>query len=113
MGLKKRIVFGVVLGAFLGLFCILGIGFRLGFEGNELLLISAWYNRVLMGFLVATTGNLYITKGWINSILRGGFIGMFVSLAWFISTAFIDPLGFIAGIVYGVVIDIVLTRAEP
>jgi hypothetical protein len=33
-----------------------------------------------------------------------------VSFALFVATDFLDPVGFLAGIVYGVIIDVVATR---
>lgn len=103
--MKKRIIYSSLLGTFLGLFCILGIGLRLGFEGNTLFLFSAWYNRIVMGLLIGLATPLVITKGRSNPYLRGGLLGLVVSFAWFASTDFVDPMGFVAGIAYGIIID--------
>jgi len=43
-------------------------------------------------------------------VLRGTLLGLMVFLAFFISTEFRDPVGFIAGIGYGIIIDYVATN---
>ena len=111
--MKKRIIISVILGALLGIFCIIGIGFRLGFEGNSLFLFSAWFNRIIMGLLIGLATPLIITKGKSNSFIRGTLLGLLVSFGWYASTGFVDLLGFLAGIAYGIIIDAVATWAAP
>jgi len=41
---------------------------------------------------------------------RGAFIGLVVSFAFYSSTGFDEPVGFIAGIIYGVIIEYVATK---
>lgn len=96
-------------GALLGVFCIIGIGYRVGFAGNELFLFSAWFNRVLMGLVVGLAAEAEFMKGqapW----TRGALLGLLVSLAWFLSTDMRDSPGFLAGIAYGVAIDWLATK---
>ena len=107
--MHKRLWLGILLGALLGIFCIIGIGYRLGYEGNEMFLFAAWYNRVIMGILIGLAGSVNILKGKFNSLTRGALLGTLVSLDWFISTDFRDPLGFAAGIGYGIIIDAAVT----
>ncbi len=108
--MNKRLRDSLLLGAVLGIFCIIGIGLRLGFEGNALFLFSAWYNRVILGLVIGLAAPLVFIKGSANRFIRGGVLGLLVSFAWFASTDFIDPLGFAAGIVYGVIIDALITN---
>lgn len=110
--MKKRLVISILLGAFLGIFCIIGIGSRFGFVGKELFLLSAWYNRVLMGLAIGLASPLVLFKNslTLNSLVRGLLLGFLVSLAWFVDTGWVDPLGFLAGLVYGVIIDVVATK---
>lgn len=111
----KRLGLATLLGAVLGIFCIIGASGRVGgWVGNEILLIGLWYNRVIMGILIGFAGTLELIKNrtkskWINSILRGLILGLLVSLQFFLSTVFLDPPTFLAGIAYGVIIDLITT----
>jgi len=111
----KRIGLGTLLGAILGIFCIIGAGGRVGgWTGNEILLIGLWYNRVIMGVLIGFIGELLLFKNektgkWLNPIVRGAIFGLLVSLQFYLSTIFLDLLTFLAGIMYGIIIDLVCT----
>jgi hypothetical protein len=111
----KRIILATVIGAVLGIFCILGAGGRVGgWIGNEILLIGLWYNRVIMGILIGFAGDLNFIKigknsKWVNSILRGALFGLLVALQFYLTTSFLDLLSFLAGIMYGIIIDILST----
>ena len=108
--MKKTLGLSILLGAILGIFCIIGIGYRVGFQNNELFLISAWYNRVIMGLVIGLVVSLKMTPGKkAISFIRGALLGLGVSFAWFLSTEFRDPMGFAAGILYGVIIDMTAT----
>jgi len=106
----RRLIVAVGVGAVLGLFCIIGAGKRLGVQGNELFLLATWFNRVLIGLVVGLAGDIKITDGWKNAAIRGAAIGFIVSFAFFLSTAFKDLPGFIAGIIYGFIADLVATK---
>jgi len=108
---KKRILIALLTGAILGIFCIVGVGTRIGFE-NSVFLIAMWYNRVVMGLLIGLAGEIKIIKGPRNVFIRGVLIGLFVSSAIFLSTEFRDVPSFFAGIVYGIIIDFVATKYE-
>ncbi len=109
--MKNRLFLATILGVILGIFCIIGIGFRLGFEGNGLFLFSAWYNRVIMGIIIGLAGGIVlIKKPTTNSLIRGACLGFIVSLSWYVASEARDVLGFIAGIIYGVVIDFITTK---
>ena len=109
----KRIGIATILGSILGIFCILGASGRVGgWAGNEILLIGLWYNRVIMGLLIGFAGDLdLIKKGnrskWLNTTLRGAILGFLVTLQFYLSTTFLDLLSFLAGIMYGVIIDVI------
>jgi hypothetical protein len=111
----KRVGFATILGAILGVFCILGASGRIGgWIGNEILLIGLWYNRVVMGVIIGFAGDFYLIKNgnrskWLNSTLRGSIFGILVSLQFYLTTSLLDLLSFLAGIVYGIVIDLLST----
>jgi len=107
---KKRLAIALICGALLGVFCIIGVSLRLGFTGNEFFIIATWYNRVIMGLVIGLAGGLNVIKGQFNSLLRGLLLGLMVSLALFLSTELRDPSGFMAGIVYGVIIDYLASK---
>jgi hypothetical protein len=111
----KRIGFATLLGAILGIFCILGASGRVGgWVGNEILLIGLWYNRVIMGLLIGFAGELHLIKNgnrskWLNSTLRGAVLGLLVTLQFYLSTSLLDLPTFLVGIVYGIIIDLLST----
>lgn len=106
---KKRILISLLTGAILGVFCIIGVGARIGYE-NYIFLVGMWYNRIIMGLLIGLAGDIQITKDSKNVLLRGALLGLIVSSAIFISTEFRDIPSFFAGIAYGVIIDFVASK---
>lgn len=108
--MNKRLVIAILTGAGLGIFCIIGIGWRLGFDGNGLFLVSAWFNRVVMGLAIGLAGSVKISGGALNRLWRGALFGLIVSFAWYLDTGFRDFMGFLAGIGYGIIIDWAATR---
>ena len=106
---KKRILIALLTGAILGVFCIIGVGARIGYE-NYIFLVGMWYNRVVMGLLIGLADSIQITRGAKNVLLRGALLGLIVSSAIFISTEFRDIPSFFAGIAYGVIIDFVASK---
>lgn len=106
---QRRILTALLTGAILGIFCIVGVGTRIGFE-NNIFLIAMWYNRIVMGLMIGFAGNLEIAKGFKNIIIRGTLLGLIVSGAIFLSTEFKDIPSLFAGIAYGGIIDFVATK---
>ena len=106
---KKRLLVSLITGAILGIFCIIGVGARIGYE-NYIFLIGMWYNRIVMGLLIGLAGDIQITKGAKNFLFRGALLGLIVSSAIFLSTEFRDIPSFFAGIVYGIIIDYAATK---
>lgn len=94
----------------MGIFCIIGVGLRLGFVGNEIFLAATWFNRVIMGLVIGLAGSVTLVKGEYNFLVRGFLFGFLISFSLLIATDFRDVTGFIAGIVYGVIIDFVATK---
>ena len=107
----KRMKISVLTGAFLGVFCIIGVGSRIGYTGNELYLLGMWYNRVIMGLIVGLSKDIIlIDNNRNNTVLRGLIIGTLVTTAIFLSTSFKDIPSYLAGVAYGIIIDYVSTR---
>lgn len=104
--LTKRLKISLAVGAVLGVFCIIGVGYRQGYTGNELYLFAMWYNRIIMGLLIGFAGN------WLDDrfVIRGLILGTLVTTAFFFSTAFRDWPGWLAGVAYGVIIDYFATK---
>lgn len=109
----KRLGVSVLLGAVLGIFCIIGVGSRVGIAGNELYLFGMWYNRVLMGVLIGFAGSWKLIQGeeknLKNAAVRGFILGIIVTSAIFFSTSLKDVPAWFAGVAYGVIIDVVAT----
>ncbi|ACV12455.1 hypothetical protein Huta_2288 [Halorhabdus utahensis DSM 12940] len=108
--MKRRLAIGILTGAFLGIFCIFGVGLRIGFAGNELFLFSMWYNRVVMGLVIGLAGGLQVVDSKYNVYVRGLLLGLVVSAAVTFTSEFRDLPSFAAGVAYGVIIDWVATR---
>lgn len=103
----KRLNLAIITGAILGLFCIIGISIRMGFAGNELFILASWINRVIMGIIIGLAPKLKNTN---DMIARGALFGFIISGSLYIATDFKDFTGFIAGIVYGMIIEYVASR---
>jgi hypothetical protein len=115
----RRIAITTITGAILGVFCIIGVGTRLvgGIEANIIFLTGMWYNRVIMGLMIGFADGLVIIKSsnernFVNAAFRGLIFGIIISSAIYLSSEFLDFLGWLAGFVYGVIIDVVATYLE-
>ncbi|MFH1667604.1 MAG: hypothetical protein ABH884_01100 [Candidatus Komeilibacteria bacterium] len=108
--MKKRLTIAIITGAVLGIFCVIGVGFRLGFSGNEIFILATWFNRVVMGLIIGLAGSLVVIRGEKNYLVRGFVLGLIISFSLYIATEFRDLVGFIAGIVYGLIIDYIATK---
>lgn len=109
--MKKRLAVSLVMGAVLGLICILGATLRHGgLAGRELFVGALYYNRLVMGLLIGLAGELQITKGKWNRVVRGALLGTLVSFAFYFSTGFEDVVSFLAGTLYGIIIELVVQR---
>ncbi len=100
----KRLTVSLLMGAILGVFCIIGAYVRFGPEREVFLLFSLWYNRLLMGLLIGLPlAKVSLSK----AIIRGAILGCAVSFAYYSATGFSDHMSFVAGIVYGMIIEAV------
>jgi hypothetical protein len=103
----RRVLVCIITGALLGIICIIGAQLRSGFERDAVYLFSFWFNRVLMGLVIGLAWNKLNT---LQAIGRGAILGLLVSLAFYSSTGFEDAIGFVAGIVYGIIIEYAALR---
>ena len=108
--MNKRLAIGIGMGAVLGVLCIIGVGLRLGFEGNRLFLFAMWYNRVVMGLVIGLAGGLRLIDSKHNVLVRGFVLGLVVTASITVTSEFRDWPSFFAGLAYGVIIDWVATR---
>ena len=97
----------VITGAVLGIICIIGAQVRSGSAHDAFYLFSFWFNRLLMGVVI---GLAWKQLNTLRAIGRGALIGLLVSFAFYSSTGFNDAVGFIAGIVYGIIIEYVALK---
>ena len=109
--MRKRLWVSLAMGAVLGVVCIVGATVRHGGLAGRVLFVGAlYYNRLLMGLLIGLAGELRVTRGQWNWLWRGALLGTLVSFAFYFSTGFEDVVSFVAGIIYGVIIELVLRR---
>ncbi len=105
--MKKRMKVSLISGAVLGVFCIIGALVRSGFQMEVYLLFALWYNRLLMGLLI---GLRWKKIGMPSLFIRGAILGLIISFAYYSATGFIDIVSFLAGIVYGMIIEYLAFR---
>ncbi|NLA33040.1 MAG: hypothetical protein GX864_03795 [Mollicutes bacterium] len=105
--MEKRMIKGLVGGALLGIVCVIGANIRSGFNSDLNFIFALWYNRVIIGLVIgAPWSNLKRNK----ELFRGGILGLLVSFAFYASTNFQDPISFIAGIIYGVILEAYINK---
>ncbi len=107
--MNKRMKVSLIGGALLGIACVIGAYIRSGFTASPNFVFSLWYNRIILGLIVGAPWAKIARK---KALLRGAFLGLLVSFAFFTSTGFQDPVSFVAGIVYGVILEWWLSRPE-
>jgi len=100
--MNKRLIIGLASGAVLGIFCIIGANLRYGGELSTAYLFSFWFNRLVMGLVI---GLLPVWNSPLKLTLRGLLMGFFISFAFYSATEFQDLTGFLAGGVYGIIIE--------
>ena len=107
--MKRRLIATLITGSILGVFCIIGATLRSTGDLEVSYLFAFWFNRVVMGlFIGLISWNLTLPK----RLLRGLVVGLFISLAFYSATSFSDTLGFLAGGVYGVIIEYIGFKFE-
>lgn len=107
--MNKRLIISIVMGSILGVFCIIGATLRNTETLAVSYLFSFWFNRVVMGLVIGLLG----TKlSLVKRLGRGFIIGLFISLAFYSATEFNDLMGFLAGGLYGIIIEFVAFKFE-
>ncbi len=107
--MKKRMITSLIGGALLGLVCVAGAYIRSGFTASPVFVFSLWYNRVIIGLAV---GAPWAKTTRTVALLRGSLLGLAVSFAFYCSTEFKDPVSFIAGVAYGAILELWLSRPD-
>lgn len=100
---SKRMKVSLLAGAALGVVCIIGALIRSGGVSGAVFLVALWYNRLLMGMVIGLMEDIKETP---RMILRGAVTGLIVSFAFYSADGFGDAVSFLAGIVYGVIIEL-------
>jgi uncharacterized membrane protein len=100
--MNRRMKEALIGGALLGIVCVVGAYIRSGATASPVFVFSLWYNRVIIGLAVGAPWK-ETSKG--KALLRGAILGLLVSFAFYSSTGFQDPISFVAGIVYGVILE--------
>ena len=104
---SKRMKVSLLAGAALGVVCIIGALIRSGGSSGAGFLFALWFNRLLMGMVIGLMEDIKETP---RLILRGAVIGLLVSFAFYSADGFGDAVSFLAGIVYGVIIELAARR---
>ncbi|MBW6466965.1 MAG: hypothetical protein K0B06_10705 [Brevefilum sp.] len=107
--MSRRLKEALIGGALLGIICVVGAYLRSGSTASPIVIFSLWYNRVIIGLAVGAPWN---ETSRIKALLRGALLGLLVSFAYYSSTGFQDHISFVAGILYGVLIEAWLTRSK-
>jgi len=107
--MNKRLINAIIVGAILGVLCIIGAYARSGNTASIGELFSLWYNRIIMGVVIGASWGK-TTKA--KSLLRGALLGLLVSFAFYSTTGYQDHVSFIAGILYGLIIEAWLSRSK-
>lgn len=107
--MSKRMRVSLIGGVLLGVVCIIGAYIRSGFTASPTFVFSLWYNRVILGLVVGAPWAITSRK---NAMLRGALFGLLVSFAFYSASGFQDPVSFLAGIVYGVILEGWLSRQK-
>lgn len=107
--MTKRLKLALIGGAVLGIFCVVGAYIRSGGTSSPTFIFALWFNRVIIGLAV---GAPWSTTSKSKNLLRGAILGLLVSFAFYSSTGFQDHISFIAGLVYGVILEAWLSRVE-
>ena len=107
--MSKRLKLALIGGAALGIFCVVGAYLRSGGTASATSIFALWFNRVIIGLVV---GAPWDTTSRSKNMLRGALLGLLVSFAFYSSTNFQDPISFVAGVVYGVILEAWLSRLE-
>lgn len=98
--MKKRLMIGLISGAILGVVCIIGASMRSTETLSNTYLFAFWYNRLIIGLAIG----LLPRENFKTSLMKAMIIALMISFAFYSSTNFNDLIGFLVGIVYGIII---------
>ncbi len=104
---NKKLIIGLISGAILGIVCIVGASLRSENQIESLYLFSFWFNRLLIGGVIGISISF---KSLTANLLKGFILGTIISFAFYSSTNFSDPMGFVAGAVYGIMIEWIIFK---
>ena len=93
----------------MGLICVVGAHMRSDYTASPNFLFSLWYNRVIIGLVVGAPWAETIRK---KALLRGALLGLLVSFAFYSTTGFTEHISFVAGILYGLILEVWLSYRE-
>ena len=105
--MNQRLKISLIGGALLGLVCVAGAYIRSGFTAQADFVFALWFNRVLIGLVIGAPWPVPDRK---MALLRGAGLGLLVSFGFYSATGFQDPVSFVAGMVYGVLLEWWLSR---
>lgn len=100
--MNQRVLSSIILGAILGVVCIVGASIRFKGDLAFYFLFAFWLNRVFMGGVI---GLLPEHSNLKFVLVRGAIIGLLVSFTFYAATDFFDTTGFLVGAVYGVILE--------
>lgn len=106
---SNRMKVSLMGGAVLGVVCVIGAYVRSGFTASPGFVFSLWYNRVIIGLAVGAPWSP-ASRG--SRLIRGAFLGLTVSFAFYSATGFADMVSFLAGIAYGMILEVWLEQRE-
>lgn len=107
--MSKRLKEALIGGALLGIVCVVGAYLRSGSTASPIFIFSLWYNRVIIGLAVGAPWQVTTRS---KALLRGAVLGLLVSFAFYSATSFKDPVSFVAGVAYGVLLEAWLSRTQ-
>ena len=107
--MNRRMKEALIGGALLGVICVVGAYIRSGSTASPVIVFSLWYNRVIIGLAVGAPWRVTSRN---KALLRGAFLGLLVSFAFYSSTGFQDHVSFVAGILYGAILEGWLSRSK-
>ncbi|MFX1258137.1 MAG: hypothetical protein ACFFAN_09775 [Promethearchaeota archaeon] len=109
----NRLIIALALGAFFGAICAWATStapIPAEWLTTEFL-IYIWYNRLILGFIIAYADNLiFIENKYGNAAIRGAILGTILSVILVIIPG-LPAISYLwAGTIYGIIIDLVATR---
>jgi uncharacterized membrane protein len=108
--MKKKIITGTITGALLGVVCIIGASIRNPEGLSTAYLFSFWFNRVILGLFIALLPSVCETTA--QKYIRSVLAGLLISFMFYSATGFSDLIGFLAGGLYGFIIEFVLSKVS-